>query len=113
MSKTSVETTVRDLLSLSTDALCRAETPVQRRREEVRLLLAQYYGDLMVGNSAVQKGKNGADAHPENLVTYLHDDKRSVLKVRAFNKTYVYGYQYLAQGVCFSPDLNFSRNAHR
>ncbi len=90
------------MLSLSTDALSRSGTHAQRTREEVRLLLAQYYADLLHEDDDV-----------DNLVEYSHDDRRSVLKVRAFNKTYVYGYQYLAQGVCFAPDLNFARNAHR
>ncbi len=98
---------VSEMLSVSSDALSRSQAMAQRTREEVRLLLAQYYADVL------QPIEGQLQEEEENLVEYYHDDRRSVLKVRAFNKTHVYGYQYLAQGLCFSPDLNFARNAHR
>jgi len=75
-------------------------TPIERRREAVRMLQGQYYAEI-------------AKSQDLNNLEYFFDESSSILKVRNFNLTQIYGYQYLAQAVIFSPALTFDGSARR
>ncbi len=96
---------VSNMISISADALTKAQSESARSREQVKLLLAQFYHDALSNNKE--------DCRPDFLVEYHYDERHSILKVRSFGKTHIYGYQYLAQTASFCPDLNFAKNAHK
>ena len=69
------------------------DSEARRARERVKLFLLEYY---------LHKFDSG---ELKDLVTYSHDERVGILRVRVLHRTYNYGYEYHAQHVCFSPML--------
>ena len=76
------------------------DSEARRARERVKVFLLEYH--LHKFDSAELK----------DPVTYSHDERVGILRVRAFHRTYNYGYEYHAQHVCFSPMLLTERPFH-
>ena len=73
----------------------------RRARERVKVFLLEYY-----------LHKFGRDGALGDVALYAHDERTGILRVRAFHRTFNYGYEYHAQHVCFSPALSTERPLH-
>ena len=97
------ESLQQDLLQLKTECvndLVDNHYHGKNLRAQVKLHLVDYYTEILEKNM-------------DDTVTYRFDERNSVLKVTALNKTYVYGHEYLGQSVNFNASLTQGREIHQ
>ncbi len=83
------------LMKMRMSSVAKLKASTDLSREKAKLFLTEYY--LAIIDDAAMS------LLPPDALAYSYDARSGILRLRALDKTYTYGYEYHAQSVAFSP----------